>query len=276
MMKMKAYLPIILVLLYTACEVINPEEEVAAFIRIDEVNTTEVGTANITDLWFYFENELQGTYPIPSVFPVLRHGEQDIYIAAGIKKNGIASSRDKYPFYRWHNENITLSPGDTTLISPRISYNTDIVFIEDFNNQSIGHQFDTTSTSTMKPEFIYTNNNGYLYANLNQEGDKMSIIGPTITLPLLSEIYVELDYKCNANFLVGLMCYYPQYAIPKVTNVIAPKEDWNKIYLDLDDFVTSEITNGAFSFSVWIAMDQDTTLENSELYLDNIKLLHEE
>ena len=33
---MKAYLPIILVLLFTACEIINPEEDIPSFISIDE------------------------------------------------------------------------------------------------------------------------------------------------------------------------------------------------------------------------------------------------
>lgn len=274
-MKMKLFLPIIFFFLLSACEIVNPAEETPAFIRIDQMNTNAIGSSNINDAWFYFDTELQGSYELPAIFPVLRSGEQDVLVAAGIKKNGITESRDKYPFYKWHTESITLTPGDTTIITPTIVYDTAPVFSEDFENLN-GHQFDTLSNSDILPFYVLEGGNNYLKTILIQNEEKMSIVSPSMSLPLQSEIYLEIDYKSNSDFLVGLMSYYPEYALPEVTNVIKPKADWNKIYIDFKDYAASKINNGAISFSIWIAMDKDTTLSQSELSLDNIKLLHEE
>lgn len=272
---MKSFLPITFILLLSACEVINPAEDTPAFVRINEMNTSAIGTSNINDAWFYFDTELQGTYELPAVFPVLRSGTQEIFVAAGIKQNGISASRAKYPFYKWHTETVELTPGDTTTITPIITYDTAPVFSEDFENLN-GHQFDTLSNSDILPFYVLEGGNNHLKAILIDNEEKLSIASPSISLPLQSEIYLEIDYKSNSDFLVGLMSYYPEYALPEVTNVITPKEDWNKIYIDLKDYVASKINDGAISFSVWIAMDKDTTLSQSELSLDNIKLLHEE
>ena len=109
-MKMKVYIPIVLVLIFTACEVINPDEDIPSFISINEFEHTEVGTAKIVDAWVYIDNDLQGIYPLPNIIPVLKNGEQKRYIAPGIKENGISATRTNYPFYVWHQEDVILSP----------------------------------------------------------------------------------------------------------------------------------------------------------------------
>ena len=130
-MKMKVYLPIVLVL-FTACEIINPEEDIPSFICINEFEYAEVGTAKIVDAWIYIDNDLQGIYPIPNTIPILKNGEQKLYIAPGIKKNGISSTRANYPFYKWHQEEIYLSPLDTTR-----STQVQTIFLTVFNGKKI-------------------------------------------------------------------------------------------------------------------------------------------
>ena len=44
-------------------------------------------TENITDVWVYIEDNLQGVYEIPVEFPVLEEGIKNIRVKAGIKAN---------------------------------------------------------------------------------------------------------------------------------------------------------------------------------------------
>ena len=137
---MKAYIPILLVLLFTACEVINPEEETPSFISLNEFEHAEVGTAKIVDAWVYIDNDLQGIYQLPNTIPVLKNGEQKLYIAPGIKENGISATRTSYPFYAWHQEEVYLSPFDTIYINPSTSYISDCIQWEE-NFNGVGSSF---------------------------------------------------------------------------------------------------------------------------------------
>ena len=106
---MKFYSSIFILLLLSSCELINPEEDTPAFIKIDNFDYTDVGTAKIVDAGVYIDNDLQGIYPIPNTIPVLKQGNHSVYIAPGIKENGISASRTNYPFYQWHQEDIRLA-----------------------------------------------------------------------------------------------------------------------------------------------------------------------
>ena len=48
---------------------------------------------------YTIDNEFQGVFPLPANFPVLKLVNKNIIIEAGIKKNGISSSRENYPFF---------------------------------------------------------------------------------------------------------------------------------------------------------------------------------
>ena len=123
----------LLVLLLTACEIINPEEDIPSFISIEEFEHSDVGTAKIVDAWVYIDNEIQGIYSLPNTIPILKNGEQKLYIAPGIKENGISATRTNYPFYVWHQEEVNLSQ-DTTFINPRTSYISNCIhWEENFN-----------------------------------------------------------------------------------------------------------------------------------------------
>ena len=69
-----------------------------AYIKINDIELNNSSTDKITDAWVYIENQLQGVYELPAKFPVLETGVKEIRIKAGIKNNGISSSRVFYPF----------------------------------------------------------------------------------------------------------------------------------------------------------------------------------
>ena len=101
-----------------SCEVINTEEDIPSTITIESIEVDGNHTSKITDAWVYIDNEFQGVFPLPANFPVLKTGELEIIIEAGIKKNGISSSRENYPFFTSFEVNRELLENQNTSFSP--------------------------------------------------------------------------------------------------------------------------------------------------------------
>ena len=55
---------------------------------------------------------------------------------------------------------------------------------------------------------------------------------------------------------------------------INPKDDWNKIYINLTETVNESV--GAENFSVFIKMQRTFDLDQNKLDFDNIRIIHYE
>jgi len=263
---------LILILVIVSCQ----KEEIDAipgYIKIDTINLDETNvTSNITDAWVYVNDQLQGVYELPTKFPVLEDSIQTLRIKAGIKSNGIASNRIAYPFYSSYFEDITFNPDLIININPSVNYLDDIqFFIEDFDEN--GLKIDTDSLTFTRNNINGINDN---YGKITLQDSMYLSEITTFELKELpqagSPVYLELDYKSNTQFLVGVYVNYPQTVIQKDLLWINPKQDWNKIYVNL----TSTISEGidATSFKVFIGMIRDFELERNELYFDNLKVVY--
>ena len=85
-------------------------------------------------------------------------------------------------------------------------------------------------------------------------------------------VYLELDYKCNTRFLVGVYVNFPQSVLQKDLLWINPKENWNKIYINLTSTVSEAV--GADFFKVFIGMQRDFTLDENSICFDNLKVIY--
>ncbi|MEM9024932.1 MAG: hypothetical protein AAGB22_14400, partial [Bacteroidota bacterium] len=100
----------------SSCDIINPEEEIPSFLRIDSINLniTNSGiqgapTENITEAWVFWNSELIGVFELPAIIPILAAGQGELQVAAGIQVNGIGAKREIYPFYQaFRNQTFTL------------------------------------------------------------------------------------------------------------------------------------------------------------------------
>jgi len=96
------------IFLFQSCKKADINDGVPSYISIPSIKVDSIQSGvgsnsnKITDAWIYFDNNLQGVYPLPATFPVLLQGKQNISIKAGIKNNGIAATRAKYPFYDYY------------------------------------------------------------------------------------------------------------------------------------------------------------------------------
>ena len=70
------FIALIFLLPVSSCEIFNPEEQVPAYVHLDKIdlNTqSDEGSKShkITDAWVYLDDQLVGTFELPSTFPVL-------------------------------------------------------------------------------------------------------------------------------------------------------------------------------------------------------------
>ena len=138
-------------LLFTACELFDPEEEIPSYIYIEDVSLeteTFEGSAldKISDVWVFVDDNLIGIWELPAEIPILSSGMTNIKVRAGIKNNGIAASRVQYPFYLIEDVSMEITPGQVDTIHPVVEYEDDLnIFIEDFD--AVGVQFDVDNAS---------------------------------------------------------------------------------------------------------------------------------
>ena len=247
---------------------------VPSYIQIDEITLDEDYTTNITDAWVYIDGVNKGVYELPAHFPVLNDGAVEVRIYAGIKDNGIASQRVTYPFYHSDTSSIKLTIDSTTIISPIVALKENIEGMIDDFDPSYTFNYDTCfqkisggpygnygSLSFLDSIFVTEINykdHPLNFDNVPQQG---------------SATYFELDYKSDSEFLVGMYINFPNTpTLQKDLLWINPKDDWNKIYVNLTQTVSEAI--GAESFSVFIRMQRDNFSEAKTLDFDNIRIVH--
>jgi len=265
----------ILVLLIFSCSKEN--NNIPSYVKIDNINLLSSpnfgeNTENITDVWFYVDDNLQGVYEIPVQFPILNDGIQNIRIKAGVKANGIASTRIQYPFYNSYIDTIELNQNQSISISPEFTYNDSYqAIIEDF--ESAGTIIDSTLNSEIDFLIISDNQNHYALAKIDTPNINFEASTQNLTLPQQgAPVYLEIDYKCSTEFLVGMYVNYSQNVEKKELIWVTSKQDWNKIYINLTSAVSESI--GALSFKVFINMRRNDPSISEEISFDNVKILY--
>jgi hypothetical protein len=282
-MKRIIFLFLFGIFLFQSCKKADINDGVPSYISIPsievETDPTNEGSNShkITDAWIYFDNNLQGVFPLPATFPVLLQGKQNISIKAGIKNNGIAATRAKYPFYDYYKSEITLTKDSITVLNPEVFYaNADSIIFEDFESTPLildTSELNSDATFFIANDTLFEGNFGGVHLaspHVTFETATEKIQLPKVGTP----VYVELNYKCNTAFQVGVIANYDQPpVIIQSILTINPKLEWNKIYIDLTSAIIN--TQNADSHKVFISMRRDiNSNEIAELYVDNFKIIY--
>ncbi|GAB4140700.1 MAG: hypothetical protein Fur0041_15900 [Bacteroidia bacterium] len=266
--------------IFAGCSVLDPAEEVPSYIKIDAINLNIVnpnvqgsGSHKITDAWIYIDGTLIGAFELPCKFPVLAEGAHSLIVRAGIKMNGTSTTRAMYPFYRGYEETVSLTRGQVTQVNPTVEYfsGTNFLWLENFENQGIsidditGANFPGILDTIGAPE-AFEGHSGVVHLN----ADTFNFICRS-SVPYSfaggSDVYLELNYRCNNPFTIGIYSNTTQF-IPWVT--INASYGWNKIYVRLTDAMAS---NPNINYNVYFAMQKLDDVLEPYLYIDNIKLL---
>ncbi len=289
-----AFLSIILFLsaLYflSACNKFDKDEPIPSYITVSKIDLLVPdslkliqgsNSSKIVDAWIYLDDKLQGIYELPAKFPVLKEGDYNLRIRAGIKENGIASTRPIYPFYAEYAGRITLTKEEISSVSPAVYYKpyTKFLWKENFEGITIS----LTRTAKSDTSFSLVSNAfdgsksmvGYLDANRSvfEYASEKAYDLPTNNTP----VFLELNYKTNSPIIVGFIAIasgisYPQSVV--TLNQTSDEENtlnWNKIYINL----TANLENyqSVDNFKIFFRVEKPTDISVSEFYLDNIKLV---
>jgi hypothetical protein len=279
---MKFCFGIMAILLFTSCEIINPAEDVPSYIKIESFTVTSdndtqgTSSSKISDVWVTVDGQDLGAYELPATLPVIATGNHRIILGAGILINGIASTRTPYHFYTSYETTYNLERAKIHTLNPSITYATYTVFeqIEDFDHPSIS--FDTTASSDTTLNPIQDSNSfegfyGYVY--LDSSHPKFECAShDTFTLPGGgAPVYVELNYKCNNEFVVGTIANNGSTVFVNDVLTIRTTDVWKKIYVNLTP-VASSISNA--DWKVFIRAVKSESNSTAQLYFDNIKVVH--
>ena len=281
------------IFLLTACEVINPEEDIPSYLNIAEIdvnvsNPTTYGgdSHNITDAWVFIDDDLIGAFELPATIPILEKGKHNLKVKAGIKNNGEILNRIVYPFYTTYEiaSSFDLHQDSIVKINPIVDYEkVNVVWLEDF--ETPGVSIDTTSNS--ESTIIRTTDSKEVKVGkgsgiINLSSSNKSFVGVTSDLFILPKegtpVYLEMDYKTDVFLSVYLSTIFnsTESTSPLVV-ILKPKKEngklvWNKIYLELTELVSSQVE--AIAFQLVFTASIDNSDNDAQILLDNIKLIH--
>ncbi|MEI8005705.1 MAG: hypothetical protein WCI48_05825 [Bacteroidota bacterium] len=272
-------------IILTSCEKFKGSQEVPAYLKIDSIYiTTDYSTQgsashNITDAWVYVDGQLIGAFEMPCKFPVLQSGIHKVAVMAGIKVNGISSTRAAYNFYTPINLNVKFGIDSVTSLNTiHTTYSTSANFLwrEDFEGTSIS--LDTTNRSTVP---VKTTAEG---SPLTIEGIHSAImltdstndfveVQSHVNFPIpLSEVYLELNYNINTILTVGvILTGYSSYLQMPVVNLNVTNGKVKKIYIDLTPALNA--TTGIDHFRVYFGGFKAAGVKQGIMVLDNVKLI---
>jgi len=241
--------------------------------------TSKQGSAShkITDLFWYVNGKYQGTYPNGNIMPVVSNDKAvRINVFAGIKNNGISDTRLPYPFFDFLILDTLVETGKKIQKNFTFKYKEATVFawMENFdsNNGGISLErdkgYDGVMTSAL-PEECFENKSQKVYLVPGSPTKARVFSSENFSLPTgTGNLYLELNYKCNTPFTIGLVGT-DGMDVPAIT--INRQDNWNKTYIQLS--VAAGSINTAkckVYFEFFSATDNTTT----QIFLDNIKLLY--
>lgn len=255
------------------------------------INTAEVkvavkagqgfGSHKFTDLWLYTNGFFRGVYPIGNKMPVmLTNGVAKVEVFPGIKTNGISTTRTYIKLFQSIKFDTIISSGSNIMRNFTFRYKDGCVFpwLEDFELPGYSLIKSAVSDTTYK---VHVNDGHVFQGNksiefgLSGSGVKLAQLESAVThsLPLGSaseNVYLEIDYKCNTPFEVGII----SNGLYRDVLIVNSKEDWSKIYVFLGNAINIDNTTAFKKVAFRIYRKSDETIAEQKVYLDNIKLVY--
>lgn len=271
-----------------SCNYFDSDTPQPIFVEIPSVSlstTPEQGdpSHNITDVWVNANGQLLGVFPLPARIPIIiAEGVDSIALTVlpGIRNDGQTATAFIYRLIAA--ERYVLDPviGETTVLEPVFKYSDNAIFdfVEGFeaahiftapgpNNTGNGSIVPTTeeAASGQRSGVMRLDENTKLAEVLTFSAFDRANNGG-------GDSYIELDYKTDTPFSVGVYARQGSTMIPFYNVIITEKEDWNRIYLD---FTFDLAPQGIDDYRVAIVGSiENSDQEAGAIFIDNIKLVH--
>jgi hypothetical protein len=198
-------------------------------------------------------------------------------IIPGVNKAGLRDYNSQYPFFTTDSVTITPAPGKTIVFPAKTQYTKDAIFQwkEDFETGNTFIPFDEARTDdstivrTSDPAQVYEGAGaGFIYLEPGRTySENICNTGFPITQ---GKAYLEINYKCNTSFQVGLQTIVSGAIDYEYFAGVKAKEEWNKLYIDLSEYTS--VKKGT-SYRVVIKAGLDDGLTTGYVLLDNLKVI---
>ena len=268
------------IMLLTACNIINPEEDIPAYIHVDSIGvytdllTQGSASSNIVDAWVTVDGQFLCGYPLGTNVPVLYNGTHTVTIRAGILLNGIEGTRVPYAVFKSYDTLVDLKPGVIHNLYPRVTYlpSAVIALNEDFDNTSLLFSTPVTSASITVESNSFDGNCGRVVLDAAHTSfecnttDSFELPGGT------TPTYIEINYKCNTEFSVGVKANTTLGPLDFPLLYIRSSDYWKKIYVNLTS-ITSQ-AQSATGWKIYLKANLEDGAVTDTLRFDNIKLVY--
>lgn len=254
----------------------------SAFLLVDNtllrtISGQGTNSHKITDMWYYVNDKFQGVFPVGKVMPIVSSGNTEITLLAGIKNNGISATRVPYQMLKPITIKQNFESGKTYTITPEFEYNSSTFFYYCDNFDPPGGSFfvsngttDYTNTASFDPSKSFEGL-GSIYMTMSDSKPtaEMLQVQPYF-LPSGGEtVYLELNYKCNQPFKVGVIGGGSDRREALTVNT---SYEWNKIYVQLTSVISAQPTYP--TYQIFIRADKNPDVATPEIYIDNVKLIY--
>ncbi len=268
-----------------SCNRDNLKIDIPSYIAIDsvilDIDTATQGTKtqNFSSVEVLVNHKKIGIFDIPARFPVLKEGKVDVLIRPWIKKSGVNDFKTDYFHIKNYIETITLKADEEVHIIPKFTYKEETkIYIEDFDGPGLMfHTSDSVNLLVKKQDPNNPNNQiGFIDFSLVDEETAGFTFFTKLELPnRRTAMYLEMDYKCNTMFGIGLLKRFPNNSIDFIDpfTIVKPKADkWNKMYIDIGEQIAPESRANTYDIFFYVSRNNEQG-KKSEVYLDNIKIL---
>ncbi len=266
--------------LFSACDWINPVEPIPAYLRIEQfqlqTNVPFQGPSNhkISDAWVYVDGKLLGVFEMPFEVPVIATGSSEVVVYGGIKNNGIAASRVVYPFYTAFRTTVDWEELQTITLDPVVQYHdiTQISWLETFEDPGISLDTTLLSSVALGDSLVSGNRVGRILLTPGRDSFEAETVDFYEFPADNPTTYIEMDYLANNEFAVGINMRLPETVIIQPLIYIRPNSEWNKIYIDASYYAQS--TAEAEDFKIFFRAVRNDTVPKAIILIDNLKLVH--
>jgi hypothetical protein len=284
---MKLTLLFCILVLFNSCDFINPDERDPAFIFIDtfEVTTTPGQGTNrngISELWVYANADIIGVFDVPAQIPLIGNGNQQITIFAGIKNNGIGTTRIRYPFFATFDTVLNLQGLNEYHLTPRFTYNQGAL-IDNSRNFETGNTFVSGSNNNGSIDLIddsqiAADGNRCIRATVNNPGYLQFIDNTDLTMESGNTVFLEMDYSCNNTFGIGVYALQagnsakiPILYLTPTTPDAGSTPAWNKVYVDFGAIAIQYPNADYYRIYFESSANESAT---PTIFLDNLKIVN--
>jgi len=281
--------------LFLGCD--KEKEAIPSYLHIKKFTLTTnpltqgTNTQDITDAKVFANGIEVGTFELPATIPIFAEGNVEITIFPTIKETGSAYNRKYYKPYIAFIDTLNLKQLRIDTIQPTTAYKNNAKFdwledFEDFGSSLVKYGLNNTKDSLkiiatnlpgINQPFLNSNYCGRISIDSSSvfEDFEVTTIASYNVPKLGTDVYVELDFKSNANFQVGIFTDDGSIISRNPVFYAFPTNDvWKKIYINLKP-ETGDLTPST-TIRVFFGVYKDPSNPDLKplVYVDNLKLVY--